>query len=49
MVTITVENGGVIKLELYPEIAPSPLRTLKSWLRTDFTTALSSTVLSADL
>ena len=22
MVTITMENGGVIKLELYPEIAP---------------------------
>lgn len=42
MVIIEMENGKKIKLELYPDIAPM-LKTLKSLLRTAFTTDLSFT------
>ena len=30
IVTITMKNGGVIKCELYPEIAPNPLTILSA-------------------
>ena len=39
MVRITMEDGGIIDIELNEEVAPSPVRISKSWSRKAFTTA----------
>ena len=36
MVTITMENGGVIKLELYPEIAPITVENFERLVKDGF-------------
>ena len=36
MVTITMENGGVIKLELYPEIAPITVENFEKLVKQGF-------------
>ena len=36
MVTITMENGGVIKLELYPEIAPITVENFEKLVKDGF-------------
>ena len=36
MVTITMENGGVIKLELYPEIAPITVANFEKLVKDGF-------------
>ena len=36
MVTITMENGGVIKLELYPEIAPITVANFEKLVKQGF-------------
>ena len=36
MVTITMENGGVIKLELYPEIAPITVANFEKLVKEGF-------------
>ena len=36
IVTITMENGGQIKLELYPEIAPNTVRNFISLIKSGF-------------
>ena len=36
IVTITMENGGVIKAELYPEIAPNTVNNFISLIRSGF-------------
>lgn len=36
---ITLLNGAVMGFELYPDVAPSPLRTSSSWRRAAFMTA----------
>ena len=46
VVTITMDNGDVIKAELYPEIAPNTVNNLSALLKRDFMTDLFSTVLS---
>ena len=47
IVTIEMENGGVIRAELYPEVAR--FATLFLWCRRAFMTARSSIVLSRAL
>ena len=49
IVTIEMENGGVIRAELYPEVAPNTVATLFLWCRRAFMTARSSIVLSRAL
>ena len=36
IVTITMENGGVMKLELYPEIAPNTVRNFIDLVKKEF-------------
>ena len=48
IVTIEMENGGVIRAELYPEVAPNTVRNFV-WCRRAFMTARSSIVLSRAL
>ena len=36
IVTITMENGDVIKLELYPEIAPTSVNNFISLVKKNF-------------
>ena len=48
IVTITMENGDVMKAELYPEIAPNTVNNFISLVKKASMTALSSTVSSRD-
>ena len=43
VVTIEMENGDVMKAELYPEIAPNTVNNFISLVNKGFMTALSST------
>ena len=49
IVTIEMENGGVIRAELYPEVAPNTVRNFVSLRRRAFMMARSSIVLSRAL
>lgn len=46
IVTITMENGDVIKAELYPQIAPNTVNNFISLVKKDFMMDLFSIVLS---
>lgn len=48
IVTITMENGDVMKAELYPEIAPNTVNNFISLVKKASMTALSSTASSRD-
>ena len=39
IVTIEMEDGGVIKAELYPEVAPNTVNNFISLVRSGFMTA----------
>ena len=39
IVTIEMEDGGIMKAELYPEVAPTPSTTSSAWSRRAFMTA----------
>ena len=43
IVTIEMENGDLIKAELYPEVAPNTVNNFISLVKKGFMTALSST------
>ena len=43
IVTITMENGDVIKAELYPEIAPTSVNNFISLIQKKFYDALTET------
>ena len=43
IVTFEMENGDIMKAELYPEIAPNTVNNLFHWFRTDSMTDSSST------
>ena len=47
VVTITMDNGDVMKAELYPEIAPNTVNNFISLVKRASMTDLSSTVSSA--
>ncbi len=49
VVTITMDNGDVMKAELYPEIAPNTVNNFISLVKKGFMTDLSSTVSSTAL
>ena len=49
VVTITMENGDVMKAELYPEIAPNTVNILSVLSKKVSTTDLSFIVSSMDL
>lgn len=49
IVTIEMENGDIMKAELYPEIAPNTVNNFISLVKKVFMTALSSTVSSTVL
>lgn len=38
IVTIEMEDGGVMKAELYPEVVPNSVNNFISWLARAFTT-----------
>lgn len=42
-ITITMEDGGVIRAELYPEVAPNTVKTLSAWQERATMMALFST------
>ena len=44
VVTITMEDGGVMKLELYPEVAPGTVNNFLSLAKWGFMTASFFTV-----
>lgn len=48
VVTITMQDGSVIRAELYPETAPNTVNNFISLIKKDFMTALPSTVSSRD-
>ena len=43
IVTIEMENGGIIRAELYPDVAPNTVRNFVSLAGKGFYTAPSST------
>ena len=43
IVTFEMENGDIMKAELYPEIAPNTVNNFIHWFRTDSMTDSSST------
>ena len=49
IVTIEMENGGVIRAELYPEVAPNTVRNFVSLVQKAFMTERSSIVSSRAL
>ena len=49
IVTIEMENGGIIKAELYPNIAPNTVNNFISRIKRDIMMELYSIELSVDL
>ncbi len=49
IVTIEMENGDIMKAELYPEIAPNTVNNFISLVKKVFMTVSSSTVSSTAL